>query len=133
MLTDRQKELLTRVLLDECWHTVEFLTGEESGIIYGTYCTKCRKEFKNPIIKNQNRPFDNWDDFGALWTAIQKRKDNKDFHDFCARKWINTDDDNSFFGYYLVDPERYPRLAAEWLEQAKPQTQAQTQASCNAG
>ena len=52
--TEEQRKLLTE-WLGECWHEkeeIEYCEGKNGG--------KCR------IIRNENRTFDNWNDFGAV-------------------------------------------------------------------
>ncbi len=90
-MEDKYRILLTEKLLGESFF-------EDSGKFYTGLYTN------GDLIPM--RTFDTWEDFGAVWEAMQKREDCKEFLLAVLKQNINA-----------VDKYLFPQLCAEWLEQ----------------
>ena len=64
-MKDEDRMVLTE-WLGECWHEWE----ERWDAIVVVPYFKCCKCGCRKILERQNRTFDNWNDFGALWKVV---------------------------------------------------------------
>lgn len=107
MNTERNK-LLTKHVLGECWHEVVNITPTE------VTCSCGKAAVMNPC---KNRTFDNWQDFGDLWEAAQKKEWFDLFYDDALCEY----EDGDMYAFHIfipsyINPDRFSNAVYEFLK-----------------
>jgi hypothetical protein len=109
-MNDDRRKLLTNYL-GECWH------------IYNGIAWVCQQAGCNAHTpRDKNRTFTDPMDMDALRRRLVEKRDWDNFLDFCENTFAKADHPcicdfcQEYIGW-LMDPERFSMLVAEWLEE----------------
>jgi hypothetical protein len=116
-MNDDRRKLLTSYL-GECWHKSTFYPGTDCvGPIL--ICSCGAEGWEEPC---RNRTFTDSRDMDALRRKLVENSDWDNFLDFCENTFAKADHPcicdfcQEYIGW-LMDPERFSMLVAEWLEE----------------
>ena len=114
-MNDDDRKLLTEYM-GECWHE-----EQDIGYCEGKNGGKCR------IIRNENRTFGTWQDFGDLKDKLVEKGEwqaceNALYVIYEKTEGIRCSDlmlNPAAFTNWLINKDRFPQLVADWLRRAR--------------
>lgn len=100
-MNESRRKLLTQYV-GECWHEGRFRCKHCDAADWGS-------------VRNQNRTFTVWPDFGRVAEVLQKKRDWEDFYYYCTQVCDRMLRPYEFTAW-LINPARFCDLVGQWLE-----------------